>query len=662
MNKKELLKLPCAAPDWMQKKAKDSTKTTFLLRRKFGPIATYEIYLTKELKEGDIKPEFIVFKDRHDWINYYPKDNWWAKARFENATIPVKENGRIHYSTYYLAQYDILTNLRRWQQKIGEKRLKERIRKERKRVKEIMSLVPELPEDFTDFVENDLMKNSNYIIYNRKEDTAYCTRCNKKYTVTELEIQNNTKAEHMKEYQRCIECGTWLKQISYGMSRRDKGFKRGTEIMQRYGSGVIVREFNVYRDFESNQTRNGKADKMKTTISEIHRYIITPEKYQQYETEIIQVTSGKYKKIWSDKTNKNFNLYGPRDGKYYTKDVAEIIQGTALACEGVTELIKEYVDKRPYENGLEDGVKQAQKRPYLEQFVKAGLKQLAASDLKGDCYRITINKEETKLVRMLGINKEELRILRDSKDQKKAAEIIQAFHQAERATSKEIIESACRIADRRMARYKLEELLRKDVNVLKALKYIEAREIRMSDFVDHLNLMEKLGIPKKKSNMYPTDFEKSHQDEIEEDILRNDETVSTEINKKFKSTYNSWKKLIAKYKVTTEAKGYKIVLPDSPTDIKVEGRCLHHCVGSYVDRAAEGKTLIFYVRQTEKVRLYTAEYRHGELIQIRASCNDPAVADAKRLAQRFAKGLAAAEEKEAKKKHTKRAEQTAIAV
>lgn len=122
MNKKELLKLPCAAPDWMQKKAKDSTKTTFLLRRKFGPIATYEIYLTKELKEGDIKPEFIVFKGRHDWINYYPKDNRWTKAKFENATIPVEEKRRIHCSTYYLHQYDILTNLRRWQQKIHRNR------------------------------------------------------------------------------------------------------------------------------------------------------------------------------------------------------------------------------------------------------------------------------------------------------------------------------------------------------------------------------------------------------------------------------------------------------------------------------------------------------------------------------------------------------------
>lgn len=649
MNKKELLKLPCTAPEWMQKKAKDSTKTTFLLRRNFGPIATYEIYLTKELEEGDIKPEFIIFKGHHDWINYYPKDNRWAKAKFENATIPVEENGRTHYSTYYLEQYDVLTNLRKWQDKIGKKRRKEKVRKERERIKNIMSLVPELPEDFMNFVENNLMKNANYIVYNRKADTAHCTRCEENYTVQELEIVNNTKAEHMKEYQTCPKCGVWMKQISSGLSRNKKSFRRGVEIMQKHGSGVVIREFAACRGFENKR----KTNTMHTTVRELHRYIGDKKGFRKYELEADE---------WKDRTNSNFILYSPRDGKYYNKSVTEVLEGTEIAYEGIAELIRELTDRVTYNNGMEYAVKRVIERPYLEQLIKAGLKELVKAELFGETPIVVVIKEkETKVTKMLGINREELRIIRETEKQEVTTEIIQMLKKTEKPANRELILEAYKARENGATAWQLEKLAKKNIGMIKALKYISEKEIGVNDFTDHLELMEKLGIPKKKNNLYPKDFKRFHQEEIEEDILRNDEKIAGTVRKDFEKTYRRWKKLIEKYKVTTEESGYRVVLPETPMDIKIEGRYLHHCVGGYVNRAAKGETFIFYVRQEEDVRLYTAEYRNGLLIQIRASCNDDPEKEARKLAKKFAKELAAAEkqEKKSKKKHTK---QTAIAV
>lgn len=649
MNKRELAKLPCTAPDWMLKNAKDTEKDTFLLRRKFGSVATYELYLTGKLKKGDTVPEFIVFKEKHDWVNYGPKEERWTNAKLENARINTEQNGRIFYSTYYISQYKILRNLRRWQEKIGHKRYKERVRKERERVKKIMDLVPELPDDFMDFVENDLMKNANYIIYNRKDDTAHCTRCEENYTVQELEIVNNTKTEHMKEYQMCPKCGVWMKQISSGLSRNKKGFRRGVEIMQKYGSGVVIREFAAYRDFENKR----KTNTMHTTVWELHRYIGDKKGFREYELEVDK---------WKDRTNSNFRLYGPRDGKYYNKSVTEVLEGTEITYEGIGELIQELTDRGTYDNGMEYAVKRAIERPYLEQLIKAGLKGLAKAELSGETPIVVVIKEkETKVTKMLGINREELRIIRETEKQEVTTGIIQMLKKTEKPVNRELILEAYKARENGATTWQLEKLAKKNIGMIKALKYISEKEIGVNDFTDHLELMEKLGIPKKKNNLYPNDFKRFHQEEIEEDILRNDGKIAGTARKEFEKTYRRWKKLIEKYKVITEESGYRVVLPENPMDLKIEGRYLHHCVGGYVNRAAKGETFIFYVRQEEDVRLYTAEYRNGLLIQIRASCNGDPEKEARKLAKKFAKELAAAEKQEEKlkKKHTK---QTAIAV
>ena len=44
---------------------------------------------------------------------------------------------------------------------------------------------------------------------------------------------------------------------------------------------------------------------------------------------------------------------------------------------------------------------------------------------------------------------------------------------------------------------------------------------------------------------------------------------------------------------------YSIVIPTCANDIIMEGRNMHHCVGSYVDRVIENSTYIVFVRKTE---------------------------------------------------------------
>ena len=182
------------------------------------------------------------------------------------------------------------------------------------------------------------------------------------------------------------------------------------------------------------------------------------------------------------------------------------------------------------------------------------------------------------------------------------------------------------------------------INTKKACAYILEQGITIRDFKDHMELLAKLGLPKKKAWLYPKDFRKAHQEEIEIDILQNDK-VSVKLQKEYKKTYSRWHQ-IAK-KETMKDEKYQIIFPTDCKDIKIEGKVLHHCVGNYVERAATGKTVILFMRSIDELdkRLYTMEYQNGKLIQIRASCNGAPTEDARKLAERFAAEFAVAEKK-----------------
>ena len=69
-----------------------------------------------------------------------------------------------------------------------------------------------------------------------------------------------------------------------------------------------------------------------------------------------------------------------------------------------------------------------------------------------------------------------------------------------------------------------------------------------------------------------------------------------------------------------------IKAPDSEEEIRQEGFTLHHCVGTYINRVAEGKTVILFVRKISEpdTPFVTMEVYNGKVVQVRAFANkDP---------------------------------------
>jgi len=71
------------------------------------------------------------------------------------------------------------------------------------------------------------------------------------------------------------------------------------------------------------------------------------------------------------------------------------------------------------------------------------------------------------------------------------------------------------------------------------------------------------------------------------------------------------------------ANGLFVYVPESSAELIREGKELHNCIGTYIDRIAEGKTNVFFVRKLDDptAPFVAFEYCNGEIIQCRYNHN-----------------------------------------
>lgn len=617
MKKKDLLYYDLEAPDWLVSQV--NLKYMSLVREKDAKngIMLYKFYKREDIRKGKYLPYLVIFKDKHTWLNYYPKGRRWGKASWDYM-----------YDTNLHGFMRILRNLRKWQDKILKKRYNRKTASEEERTSSVMKKVPELPEDFRWFCEEEVMKDANYLVYSTKQKKVYCTHCRKEYALAELESRNGRKPAHQK-YNMCDKCKVTLMTISEGMSRHNKNFRRSTEIMQQYQDGVIVRVFNLFRDFEKSLTPE-------TKIVEIQRHIFTGGKYLKYESRWDEKNGRRWQRITG---NRHFIEITFAEGIIYKKNVREVLGNSRYDSYNLPAFFeKKQISMR---SGYEKILEKLPKKPYVEQFIKAGLDGLAEEVFEGTFDDRRADRKQTELVKILRINREQLRWIRNSKNQYDALRFIQSANEAHKNITE--LEAAAYCGSKQGHKVK-DFMLRKDINTKKVCEYIVRNGVEIEDFVDHVELLEKLEMPAKKQYLFPKDFRMAHQEEIEADILKNDK-ISAEIREQFKQTYDRWKKISKR--VPMQDGEYRVVFPRDCADIKTEGRILHHCVGNYVERAAKGQTVILFIRKIENMekRLYTMEYCGGKLMQIRGLCNGVPEEKAKKLAENFTAAFAEAEKK-----------------
>lgn len=142
---------------------------------------------------------------------------------------------------------------------------------------------------------------------------------------------------------------------------------------------------------------------------------------------------------------------------------------------------------------------------------------------------------------------------------------------------------------------------------------------------------------------YPADLKLAH----DEMILRQKEKTNAELDREIKAQAKKKASLCFADPET----GLEIHPCRSHEEIIKEGKLLHHCVGSYAQSVAKGRTTILFIRRSSQpdIPFFTLEYNNGKVIQNRGEHNCDRTDDVKKFEAKWLKYIT-----EDKKKNGKR--------
>lgn len=130
----------------------------------------------------------------------------------------------------------------------------------------------------------------------------------------------------------------------------------------------------------------------------------------------------------------------------------------------------------------------------------------------------------------------------------------------------------------------------------------------LTDYNDYLNDCITLEMDMTSENViFPKNLYSAHQNTIKQIKLKKDEILDSKITKRFKELSN---------KFSFEFNGIFIRPAASTDELINEGKKLNHCVGTYSQRYAEGKTNILLIRKSEEPNTpyYTMEISNDSII------------------------------------------------
>ncbi len=169
------------------------------------------------------------------------------------------------------------------------------------------------------------------------------------------------------------------------------------------------------------------------------------------------------------------------------------------------------------------------------------------------------------------------------------------------------------------------------VKLIKVLPYIKKEKSSLTTYIDYLRDCEILEMDfTEKATLFPKNLEKLHV-KLQKQIKR----------KKDEEAECKWierrKKLKAKY--SFKADGYTIVIPEKINDLIREGKDMHNCVGGYIERVADGRTDVVYIRDTAEIdkSLGTMEIKGGHIIQARGKYNRDLPTEVQDFVEKFRK-------------------------
>ena len=242
------------------------------------------------------------------------------------------------------------------------------------------------------------------------------------------------------------------------------------------------------------------------------------------------------------------------------------------------------------------------KRPAVENLLMQGMGPLVKELLDNECdshqyvqvggyprLNDWINWKEKRPTKMLGMNREELRIFRENGWGRKELSVIGwARAYGIELTWPEDVESI-----RDVGLYECEKIreLCPDENFWKVFRYLRKQKNRVSYLQDYWEMAERLQMDLDDEQIrWPKDLRQAHDNAVLRYNEQKDELTSAAFEKRVEELKHlSW-----------EQDGLLIRPCASMKELRDEGKVLHHCVATYDQRYATGQTAIFFIRRMDK--------------------------------------------------------------
>ena len=585
-------------------------------------------FYERERAADNAAPEYILFQCRDDYITLQKFEDGtekWLSASLENlgehyayfhktcAFYRKKDDERV--TRFCKRSYtDSFTALDSLQKYIMQTRLKERIKKRERKIIERMQSVPPVPRALKGWIHREILPHYIYYIYKRskKPMQGYCTACRHDILVSGVKHCGKGK---------CPRCG---KSVTFKANGRTKRiFDRITvQVLQRINeTELLLRIFKI-----TNKIRDCRDPKLYTW--ENARFFIRWDETGSANISpyYYSYNRGMFTK-WHEGERPHFPKYQYNYecdvcGYLYCDNINNALAGTPWQYSQLEQFHR--IDGEPLE--VIPYIRAYNRYPAIEYLVKFGLFKLVSQIVyRYDCPKV-INKDGKNLRETLGIGPEDLPLLQKinvnayefllyNELKNQGVRLDEQFftwcRQRDISSNENLLIALKYSTPGKLMRYIDEkfELLKNWINRHGVCRYKEPNNI-LSDYKDYLLMGVKLGYDFTDSFvLFPKNLPEAH------------DLASILIDVKKKEIYNkqiqeAYKGLLEQYRFTKN--GLTLIPPKTAKEIVVEGHFLHHCVNSYVERVAEGKCVILFIRETSDIEkpFYTLEIHNGQIVQI----------------------------------------------
>lgn len=458
------------------------------------------------------------------------------------------------------------------EEKINSEKREKRYEKRMQKIKEESEEIRPITKELRQWAEKQM---ESYLFY--KESTGFCGKCGQ-------EVKLDRRKQKITHNKRGI-CPSCRKRITYKAAGRQPHIEDSIKVVrfQKTNLGIAaIESLVVKKSFAENKESVRIADRFIWFIEENYKLFNELAEESSEET------------YWYDTGTMNTGK-----ARIYPKNLKQIIKGTWLSHSGIDVVASWKGKQEQYEMIIENYMQ----NPQLELVIKANMRKLTRQLWNYDRF---LNKG-TKLNEVLGLTKanmrkardydlgrDEIRVLRNDPDGKLSNDEVIALANA-----------GCHYLT----------ALRTFTTIKKIANYTQKGH-DAGIWVDYLKMAQDLGYNMKdKAVLFPRKLKDRHDDltkimKIQGDNIR---------EKKYQQRIQELKALYS-----YETSKYKVIVPKSLKEIAEEGRNLHHCVGTYIEKVAEGETDILFIRKQgeEDISYYTMEVRNLEIIQYRGAYNN----------------------------------------